>query len=202
MSRHMPMSIDPEQLQKAVSLLKSGGVIVFPTETSYGLGCDATNLEAVERLGKMKWRPEDQAMTIIVADLEMAKEYAQMDPAEIEFAEKHWPGPMTLVLHNASEKLAPWCRRVKNTVGVRVSSYELATALTRELGRPIIATSANLHGHPSCYDVDEVNKQFDGEDRPDCIVDVGALDRGNPPSMIVELVNGEMIVHRKGSFRL
>ena len=174
---------------------------MFPTETSYGLACDATNHDAVERVIRIKDRPDNSPVALIVQDIDMAHWCGNIDPALETFTGRHWPGPLTIVIPGANDTLSPFCLR-GDTVGVRVSSHPVAQALTEGLGKPIIATSANVHGKPAAYTVEAAKEQFEGKDqKPDYYLDGGELDPV-PPSMIIELVNGEVIVHRQGSFKL
>ena len=195
------MELDHKQMQEAVDILKEGGVVVFPTETSYGMAVDATNHDAVARVMKLKARPDHMPLALIVKDLEMARWCGTVDPELEQFTERHWPGPLTIVVPDANMELSLHCLR-DDTVGLRVSSHPVAQALVHGLGKPIIATSANVHGQPAAYTVAEAKAQFAGkEDEPDMYLDGGTLDEV-PPSMIIELVNGEVVVHRQGSFKL
>jgi len=193
--------VSNETIKKAVEILKNGGVIVYPTETSYGIGCDATNHAAVEKILKIKGRPENKPMAAIVEDIEMAKLYGEMGEIETRLAEKHWPGPLTIVLQNAPETLSPHCKR-GTTSSVRVPDSEIALALVKGLGRPIIATSANIHRGETCYNPECVKEQLKNQEhKPDMYVDAGKLPI-RPVSMIIEVINGEIVVHRQGSFKL
>ncbi len=188
-------------IDEIVEVIKNGGVVVFPTETSYGIGCDATNPEAVERVMRLKNRPEGMSMALIVRDDAMAQECGSFTEVEKMLTDRHWPGPLTVILHNANEKLPKHCV-MNDAVGVRVSSHPVAHGIVEKFGRPIIATSANVHGQESSYNLDTAIGQFgDHEDAPDLYFDAGELER-RPSSMIIEVVNGEIVVHRKGSFKL
>jgi len=197
----MAMSVTKAQLEEAIRQLKQGGVVIFPTETSYGIACDATNHQAVERVMRIKQRSDTMPMALIIADMSMAQWCGQLDPALEELAKRHWPGPLTVVVPNANRDLSPLCLR-DGTVGLRISSHPIAHALTEGLGKPIVATSANRSGCPSAYSVAEIQEQFaNQQDQPDLYLDGGTLEP-SPPSMIIELVNGEIVVHRQGSFKL
>ncbi|MEK7108165.1 MAG: L-threonylcarbamoyladenylate synthase [Patescibacteria group bacterium] len=195
------MPLRDQDMERAIATLKNGGVIVFPTETSYGIGCDATNAHAVARIMQIKRRPADQSLPSIVADRAMAAAYGTIDPALEPILSVHWPGPLTVVLSNPHPSLAPHCLH-HGTVALRISSHPTAHALVQALGRPVVATSANVHGLPMAYTVEEARRQFAGqEDQPDVYLDGGVLPEV-PASMIIECVNGEIVVHRKGSFKL
>lgn len=187
--------------EEAIAVIQSGGVVVYPTETSYGIGCDATNKAAVEKVAAIKGRPKKYAMALIVPDMETAKWCGTVAPAVEAFASRHWPGPLTILLPDANEALSDWS--VQNgTVGVRVSSHPVALALAKGLGKPLIATSANVHKKPSSYSIEEAFKQFSqGDVQPDGYIDGGRLPEV-PASMIIEWSDGEIVVHRQGSFKL
>ncbi|MEK7094577.1 MAG: L-threonylcarbamoyladenylate synthase [Patescibacteria group bacterium] len=197
----MPIFLTTENLNEAVRALKDGKVIVFPTETMYGIGCDPENVAAAARISAIKNRPASLNFNMIARDKKMAMEWGTMEPHAEQISDKHWPGPLTIILHNAKKTLASECLR-GNAVGVRVSDHPFMLALTAAFGKPIIATSANVHGGPSAYSIPEVLEQFKKNGvEPDIYFDGGELPPC-APSMVVEIVNGELVVHRQGSFKL
>lgn len=193
--RHL--SVD--NIDEAVELLKAGGVIVYPTETSYGLGCDATNHAAVERVFAIKGRPETKALSVILPSLEEATKYINLRPYSRRLANHYWPGPLTIVASVApASTLSPYCIN-KNRHAVRVSSHPVAAALATLLGRPIVATSANLSGQADLYAAKDVLASFSGEvNQPDAFIDAGDLPL-LPPSTIVEVGAEGINVLRQGS---
>lgn len=195
------MQPSAEQMQEALEVLRSGGVVVFPTETSYGLAADATQHAAVERIMRIKQRADEMPVALIVADQEMVEWCGMLSPELRTLTSRHWPGPLTVVIPEANPALSPYCLR-EGTVGVRISSHPVAHALTAGLGKPIVATSANVHGQPAAYRVENARAQFaESADQPDVYLDAGVLEP-QPPSMIIEMVRGEIVVHRKGAFKL
>ena len=185
----------PSDIERAILILRDGGILVFPTETAYGMGCDATNAKAIDRLMRIKGRPSDQSLPVIVDSIEMAMQYARMTATEETLCKRHWPGPFTLILHDISPELQT-DHALRNEVGMRVSSHPVAQALVEGLARPLVSTSANVSGQPTCYRVQDVKKQFaQNVEHPDDYLDVGALEE-RPVSMVVEIVNGEAVVHR------
>lgn len=193
------MQPSQEQIAEAVAVLQNGGVVVFPTETSYGVAADATNHQAAERAFAIKQRAHSAPSGLIVATVEMAKWCGRMDAPVEELAEKHWPGPLTIVLPEANDALTPLCKR-DGTVAVRVSSHPVARALAEQLGKPILATSANIAGQDPAFTIDQAREQF-SDNEPDLYLDGGPLEP-SPPSMIIEWQDGELVVHRNGSFKL
>ncbi len=184
------------KVKEAVAVLKKGGVVVFPTETAYGLAADPENRRAVKRIYHIKGREAGKKLPLIAADAGMAIVYAKVSPLLAKLARKHWPGPLTVVGKRAA---------------VRVSSHPVARALSRGLGRPIISTSANVSGQPTCYSVKSFLKQLSlrgvrSNDRttkqsPDFIIDVGALPRRKPSTIVTER-KGQITILRQGSIRL
>ncbi len=192
-----------KQFKTALEMLKNGEVVVFPTETAYGLAADATNHEAVQRLALIKGRGS-KVMSVIVADTAMAKQYVKMSQAAMRLAKWMWPGPLTMVLPvkaSALGKLSDRCVK-DGMVAVRVSSHKVAILLSKELKKPVVATSANLAGEPQCYSVRAVKKQFQTRRlQPDFYLDVGALPR-RKPSTIIKVSGNEIETLRTGSIKL
>jgi len=187
-----------DDLEEAITLLKSGGVIVYPTETSYGLGCDATNLAAVERIFAIKNKPDDKALSVILPSLAEAKKYIILRTYSSRLAAHYWPGPFTLVSERQpTSPLSPHCVR-RNRHAVRVSSHPVAAALAVGLGVPIVSTSANISGKGDTYKIADVLATYEGmENQPDAYIDGGDLPMV-PPSTIVELGQEGFKVLRQG----
>lgn len=171
------LRIEKESVEKAVEFLKEGKVIVYPTETCYGLGCDATNDEACKRVFKIKKRSEEKKLPIIVASLEMAKRYAYFSRDALKLARAFWPGPLTLVLRN---KVKVSSLVANKKIALRVSSNKVARILSKLLGKPIVATSANISGRENCYSIKEVLRQGV---KADLYLDGGRLKRVKPSTI-------------------
>lgn len=181
----------------AVRLLRKGGLVVFPTETAYGLGCDATNRDAVRRVYEIKGRVRGKSLATIAADIAMVKRFFKLDGPAARLARHHWPGALTIILPVRDARLR---RALGARVGVRVSAHPVARALSRGLGRPIVATSANRSGRGNCYTVSCVRRQLSTMMLHSIIVS-GRL-RRRPPSTVVEFCRGRLIVHRRGPVRI
>lgn len=187
------------QIRDAVDVLKKGGVVMFPTETAYGLAADATNDAAVERVQAIKGRSAWKTPPLIVADRKMAEHYGLLTPILARLADKYWPGPLTIVvtIKKSENNLSKFVIR-DETIALRVSSHLIASALSHGLGVPIVATSANITGEDECYRVEDVKAQFSQRSvQPDFYLDVGLLEH-NPPSTIVREANGTIEVLRQG----
>lgn len=137
-----------EDINCAVAALRSGGVILYPTDTVWGIGCDATNAEAVDCIYKIKRRADNKAMITLVSDLNMLERTVDGIPDVayelIEFSDR----PLTIV-YDHGRCVAPNLMGADGTLGVRMVSEPFVRALTRRLGRPLVSTSANLSGQPT-----------------------------------------------------
>jgi L-threonylcarbamoyladenylate synthase len=173
----------------AVATLKRGDVIAFPTETLYGLGADALNPAAVEKVFQLKGREFTNPIPVLVADREMLLSLVTNVPA---LAEKliscFWPGPLTIILP-ARRDIPPPLVSLSGGIGVRISSQPLATELVKALGCPLTATSANPSGRPPARTVEEARQYFAGQ--IDIFVDGGKL-TSKTGSTVAE-INGDTI---------
>lgn len=153
-------SIDAEEIKSASTLLKAGQLVAFPTETVYGLGCDAANAEALARLYRVKGRPGDHPVIVHLASSDQIKDWALEVPDEaLALAEKFWPGPMTLILKK-SHKVLPSVSGGQDTVGLRIPSHPVALALLKEFASGVAAPSANRHGKISPTNADHVKSEL------------------------------------------
>lgn len=134
-------------------------IVLYPTDTLYGLGVDATDPEAVLQLIKLKGRDEKKPISIVVSDMEMAEQYAEVTPLARTLAEKFLPGKLTIVL-SAKDTLPVQLTAGTGTVGIRIPNHPVPLQLVKELGKPITATSANVADMPTMRTVSEILKQF------------------------------------------
>jgi L-threonylcarbamoyladenylate synthase len=184
-----------DNFSAALRSLKRGEVIVFPTETFYGLGADALNENAVERVASLKERNPDDPIAVIVADREMLGRIVTDIPAVAEkLIRRFWPGPLTLVLPAKPDLPVPLLNR-EGKIGVRISSHPMATRITRELGRPLTATSANPSGKEAARTIQEARGYFAG--KIEVFLDGGML-TGRKGSTVVELIEGKLRIIREG----
>jgi len=194
--------LEKDEIRKAVEMLRNGGVVVFPTETAYGIAADATNSRAVEKVMAIKGRVAGKAPPLIVADLKMAEKHALLSPIFDQLISKLWPGPLTIVSPIRKESTLSPLVVQDNTIAVRVSSHPIAHALSQALGVPIVATSANLAGEPACYDIESIKKQFNFQLlQPDLYLDDGVLPMRQPSTIIAEK-NGRIVVLRQGEIEI
>lgn len=172
-----------EQEREAQALLRSGVILIYPTDTLYAVGCSGLNGGALARLRKEKGREADKAWPLIVADLEQARSLTSRWPEAAErLAARFWPGPLTLVAPAASH-LPVELLAGATTVAMRVPASALACRLAKIAG-PLVSTSANLAGEPPCLTVDQALAAFPGAV---LAIDVGPLD--GAPSTIVDVTD-------------
>lgn len=186
-------------LARAVGVLKRGGLVVYPTETSYGVGADATNARAVAAVRRLKGRGA-KPMAAIAGTRTMVTRYFTVDATSRCLMDHFWPGALTIILPVKDARLRRARLTGSNQVGVRVPDHPIARELARLLGRPIVATSANVSGRPSCFSLADFLLQFPGR-RPDLFLDVGRLPR-RVPSTVVVVEDGDIRVLRRGSIRV
>lgn len=142
-------SDDPRAVRAAADALRRGELVIFPTETVYGLAADARNDSAVRAVFELKGREETSALPVQIAEVESLHSVACVIPnAALELARRFWPGPLTIVLPKAPD-IGDLVTGGAATVGVRIPDHPTALALLREMGSPIVATSANISGRPA-----------------------------------------------------
>lgn len=171
------MEIIKPNLKKAVKAIKEGKVLVCPTDTVYGLICDAANKKAIEKLFKIKKRPKEKKVPIFVRDIKMAKGLAHISKNQEEFLRKAWPGRITIVLKN----------KKNGTIGLRIPNYEFVLNLLRLVKRPLTGTSANISGKPASTKIEEILNQFKNKKyQPELVINAGNLS-SSKPSIVLDL---------------
>ncbi len=183
-------------LSYAGEILRQGGLVVFPTETVYGLGADATRGEAAEKIYAAKGRPADNPLIIHIASPEEAEPYTQTSPLYYRLAEAFMPGPLTVVLP-AKDSVPLTVRAGLPTVAVRCPAHPAARALIRAAGVPIAAPSANRSGSPSPTNARHVRDDMEG--RVDMILDGGDSDIGLESTIVKIEEDGDLTLLRPGA---
>jgi L-threonylcarbamoyladenylate synthase len=186
---------DEALILSACDVLRSGGVVAYPTDTLYGLGVDPRRADAVERLYAAKGRDASVAIPLIAASIEQAREVAILGELEMRLARAFWPGPLTLVMP-ARPVLTAALLAGGSTVAIRVPSHAVARELCRVFGFPLTATSANRSGEQPAASGHEVIASFVSE--IDLLLDAGAAP-GGPPSTIVEIATSGPRLVRSGA---
>ncbi len=203
-SEHLPLEVlkisadAPERhlIDYAATFIKRGRVVAIPTDTFYGLSADPFNLAAVERVFRVKGRPESQALPILVSSIEQAVTLIREVPdAFLTLAQKFWPGALTLIVE-ATHRLPLKVTGNTGRVAVRWPDSKIATALIESAEGPITGTSANLSGHPSCSNAQQIVEQLDG--RLPLILD-GGESGSTLASTIVRIDGDEWSIAREGT---
>ena len=181
-----------QKLAKAVKTIKQGGVVVCPTDTVYGLVCDATNKKAVDKLFKIKQRPKNKPVPMFVRNITSAKKLAEIDREQEKFLRKVWPGKTTVVLKSKVQsskfKTNPKTKIYginKNAIALRIPKHKVISYLLSVIGSPLTGTSANISGQPAFGNIKEVVKQFENKKyQPDLVLDFGNLSESKPSKII------------------
>lgn len=191
---------DLHNLSVVEKALATGAVVAYPTETSYGLGCDATNREAVQKIFTIKGREIGKPLLVIVSELAQIKPYIVWDERLEIINKKYWPGPLTVVVEaKTPSTLADGVLSTAGLVAFRVTSHPIAHSLVAALGKPLVSTSANLAGDPPLYSAAEIVATFGAKkDQPDILIDAGKLPK-NLPSTIITLVPDGIEIVRQGT---
>lgn len=188
--------IHPEQIAQE---LRNGKTIVYPTETCYGLGCDATNQDAVDNIYAIKQRQKDKPLLVVMPSIEMAREYVVWSKTINALATRYWPGPLTVVAQVQERgELASGVIAADNTIAFRITEYPVAAELSSIVKKPLVSTSANISTLASPYDIKDVVEMFSNADvRPDIIIDAGPLYH-KAPSTIVKTDGDSFEILRQG----
>lgn len=176
-------------LKKAAEILKSGGVLVFPTDTVYGIGCIYDNQKALERIHKIKNRPQDQPFPILVSSINQAGKIVQINDTAKKLMEKYWPGGLTIVLQGKNSK---------SKIGVRMPNSKIALSLIEKAGNPIIGTSANFHGKKPVADFESLDPELV---RLADYVIKGKCEGGHESTVVDVTVNPPKVL-RKGAIKI
>lgn len=184
----------------AAEILRRGGVVAFPTETSYGLAADAADPGAVKKIYRIKGREKGKPLPLIAASFAQAARYVVLHGLALRIAKKYWPGPVTIVAPLKDPALAK-ALGVREAA-IRVPASSIARSLAKKVGRPITSTSANLSGAPVAFSGEEVIAVFSQRrSRPDLLLDAGKL-RRRPPSTIIRIEGTDIMTLRQGAVRV
>lgn len=191
-----PNNPDKEVIKEVVSAIKNGKIIVYPTDTVYGLGCDALDIRVVERLFRVKQRSDVKPIPILVKDIKMAKKLAKISKEQEIFLRKVWPGKITVVFFK-KDIVPDIVTAGSKKVGLRIPDYKFTNILMENLNLPITTTSANISGKLPSGNINEILSQFEGKLKPDLVLDAGILPLSQP-STVVDLSDLKPKIIRKG----
>lgn len=173
-------------------VIEAGGVIAYPTEAVFGLGCDPDNDAAIERLLQVKHRPWEKGLILVASDFSQLTPYideSKLTAAQLAFAHSKWPGPFTFIMPVRANISKLLCGRF-NSLAVRISSHPGIQQICKQLGKPLISTSANLTGQDPAMSIDEVTAQFTGVIEA---VVTGELGAEAKPSTIIDAISGKVL---------
>jgi len=153
---------DDKYLQEGLTVLKKGGVVIFPTDTAFGIGCRVDKEEAIRKVFSIRKRPATQAVPILISGPTMAQQYATSIPKKVrtELIDKYWPGALTIVLPAKRNKISSLATGGGLTIGLRVPNHRVPLFLIKSLQVPLIGPSANFHGETTPYQLSEINPKL------------------------------------------
>jgi len=191
-----PENPNPKAIKKVIDILRSGGLIIYPTDTVYGLGCDITNTRALEKIARIKGVKLEKAnFSFICEDLSNLSDYVkQIDTSTFKILKRALPGPYTFILPGS--KQLPSVFKKKKTVGIRVPDNSIALEIVRQLGNPIVSTSIRDEDEIIEYTTDPELILEKWDNLVDIVIDGGY--GGNEASTVIDFSEGEPIVLREG----
>ena len=189
----MPDTPEPRKVRQAVELLEAGEVIAYPTDTVYGLGCDIMNRKAIDRLYAIKGMDKKHELAFICPDLSDIAKYAVVENAEYRVLRHYLPGPYCFILP-ATREVPKLLQSRRKTVGIRIPDHEVIRAIARELGRPIISTTAQRTGEDPHVDPHEIDEAFKGLAM---VLDAGG--GGMVPTTVIDLTASPPEIIREGA---
>ena len=185
-----------KQIKKAISILKKGGVVAYPTDTVYGLGACMTDTAAVDRIFQVKGRPKGMALPVLLADkVQMESIVTSVPLSARRLADEFFPGALTIILPK-SDIVPDIITGGGRTVALRIPDHRVPLALIKGLGKPIVGTSANLSGQPSALTAAEVQAQIG--DKIDMVIDGGRCP-GGVESTVIDLSGKKPVIRRQGA---
>ena len=188
--------INIDELEEVAEIIRNGGVVIFPTETVYGIGGNALNTETIKKIYEVKKRPSSKPLSILVKDKDEIEKYAQIT-SEIEkkIIDNFMPGPITLVLKKKENIIPEIVTAGNDTIGVRIPNNNIIAQVLKSCSLPIAAPSANISGQPSSTKLEDVIDDFNG--KVDAMIDGGECTE-KVSSTVVQVVDGKVRILREG----
>lgn len=187
--------INKYELKDIVNILNNNGIVIFPTETVYGIGGNALSNEAIDRIYKAKYRPREKALNIMVSSIDKINLYADIvSDLEKRIIEKCMPGPITIILKR-KEHFGDQFTAGNTTIGIRIPENKIAKTILENIDFPLTVPSANISNKPSGVNPKEIIKDF--ENSVDAIIDGGIITEGQA-STIVKVENNDIKILRAG----
>lgn len=188
----MKVKCNKEGIEKASKIIKSGGVVVFPTDTVYGIGCNPYNKEAIQKIYKIKSRESSKSLPILAFSKDVAAKIVEFDKNAEKIAEKIWPGPLTLILKLTDEKLKA-SLNIDNKIAIRVPKHQCTLELLEKCNF-LVGTSANISGTGPFRNPEECYQNIQDFD---LFLDGGTI-TSDGESTIIEFEEGKLKIHREG----
>jgi tRNA threonylcarbamoyl adenosine modification protein (Sua5/YciO/YrdC/YwlC family) len=184
---------EPRKIRRAIDALEANGVIGYPTDTVYGIGCDLFSKKAIDRLYQIKSMDYTQKLALICPDLGSVARYAIVENATFRVLRRYLPGPYTFILEATSE-VPKMVQTKRRTIGVRIPDHPVIQALLQALGKPMMSTTAAPHGHAPYIDPHEIDDRFPGLAM---VLDAGV--GGSVPTSVIDLTAAYPVVVREGA---
>ena len=188
-----PMYPEPRKIRRAVDALTAGGVIGYPTDTVYGIGCVLFSKKSIDRLYQIKQMDQTQKLALICPDLSTVARYAIVENATFRILKHYLPGPYTFILEATSE-LPKMVQTKRRTIGVRIPDHPILQALVHAFGKPLMSTTAAPHGHAPYIDPHEIDDRFPGLSM---VLDGGV--GGTVPTSVIDLTTDYPRIVREGA---
>ena len=192
----MKLDCDDEGIKKTSQIIEKGGIVVFPTDTVYGIGCNPYNENSVKKIYEIKSRTELKSLPVLAYSLDVVKEIALIDEFTEKIIEKYWPGPLTLILELTDQKLKK-SLNLGNKIAVRIPDSKCTLKLLEKC-RLLVGTSANISGNSSYTNPDECIKNIKNYD----IFLNGGIITSKGESTIIEIENKEIKIIREGTLKI
>lgn len=193
------MPLDIAELDRAAAVLRNGGIIAYPTETVFGIGCDPFNESAIRRIGELKGRGQSKTMLLAAADRAQVEAITgPLTDIAADYANRYWPGPLTMVI-KPSGAVPDYLLGPSGGIAFRVTDDPVATAIARHFGGPLVSTSANISGEPPITSGAMIRARFGN--MLDMVIDDGAP-RAGAPSTIIDVTGSTAVVLRRGALHL
>lgn len=187
--------INQAETQKIIKILKKGGIIAFPTDTLFGLGSDATNQIALEKIFQLKGRDYNKPLSIACSSVKMLREYTNSSLYSDELLDKIFPGPVTLLL-NKNEKISDLVTAGSPKIGVRIPDYQPIRDIIKKFGKPIIATSANISGEKDLKNLNQLPFEVDYILNGQCKYKIGSTVFDPDKKIILRSGAGDKLINK------
>lgn len=191
-------SINEEELDNVIKVIKKGGVVIFPTDTVYGVAANSLDEDAIKKLYELKGRNDNKPICVLTSSMDKIKKIAYVREEEQKIIDKYMPGALTIILEKKEEVSDILTSNLK-TVGVRIPNNEIALKILSKLDYPLATTSANISGMEAAVKKEDLITEFDN--KVDIIIDGGVTDL-KISSTIVKIENNEIKVLRQGSIKI